>query len=131
MDKQIIKAKNKYIVGFISSLVLTAVAFILTQLFLNSKSDPPFSYDVLVVLILSLAIIQMVIQLVFFLHVGEETKPKWKLWSLLFGIMVVAIIFIGSLWIMYNLDYNMMSDHNMVDTEIINDELIQPTRESN
>ena len=131
MDKQIMKAKTKYIIGLISALVLTAIAFLLTQLYLGSETSPPVNYNALVTIILGLAIVQMIVQLVFFLHVGEETKPKWKLWSLLFGIMVVAIIFIGSLWIMYNLDYNMMTDHDMVETEILNDELIKPNSGSN
>lgn len=124
MDKQIMVAKKKYILGFVSSLVLTGGAFLIAQLRISSENDF-LSHEAVVLIILSLAIVQMIVQLVFFLHIGEEIKPRWKLLSLLFGIMVVAIIFIGSLWIMYNLDYNMMSDHQSLEGKIIKDELIR------
>ncbi|MBP7834897.1 cytochrome o ubiquinol oxidase subunit IV [Candidatus Saccharibacteria bacterium] len=111
-----------YAIGFSLSLILTVIAFGLVQLHLSSGHET-FKHELIVPIILGLAFIQLLVQLMFFLHIGQESKPKWKLMAFLFGIMVVAIIFIGSIWIMYNLDYNMM--HNKeTDTKIIDDELI-------
>ena len=50
---------------------------------------------------------QFFTQLLFFLHLGRETKPRWKLLVFLFMTMIVAILVFGSLWIMYNLNYHM------------------------
>jgi cytochrome o ubiquinol oxidase operon protein cyoD len=66
----------------------------------------------LVAVIVGLAIIQLFVQLFFFLHLGEESKPRWNLMVLLFAAMVVIIVVFGSLWIMNNLNYNMMPDMN-------------------
>jgi cytochrome o ubiquinol oxidase operon protein cyoD len=62
--------------------------------------------EVLVYIILALAVVQLVVQSVFFLHVGRDNK--WKLITYLFAILIVLIIVVGSLWIMNNLNYNMM-----------------------
>jgi cytochrome o ubiquinol oxidase operon protein cyoD len=58
----------------------------------------------------SLAFVQVIIQLIFFLHLGEEESPRWNLISFLFMVGVVFIIVAGSLWIMFNLDYRMGHD---------------------
>lgn len=61
-----------------------------------------------------LAFGQFVVQLVYFLHLGTEQKPRWKLLVFWFMIVVVLIVVVGSLWIMYNLNYNMiMPPENM------------------
>ncbi|MCA9327819.1 cytochrome o ubiquinol oxidase subunit IV, partial [Candidatus Saccharibacteria bacterium] len=57
-----------------------------------------------------LAAAQLYVQSVFFLHLSAERKLRMTLWSTLFTIMVVVIIVVGSLWIMQNLNYNMMPD---------------------
>ena len=54
-----------------------------------------------------LAITQLLVQLVFFLHIDKERKPRWNLAVLLFAALIVFIIVGGSLWIMYHLNYNM------------------------
>ena len=60
------------------------------------------------VFLAALAITQMIVQLLFFFHLGEEKKPRLNTMSFLFMLMVVGIIAFGSIWIMYNLNYNMM-----------------------
>lgn len=89
-----------YLSGFILSLVFTLAAYF-------SAVHHIFSSLGLTVLLLALAIVQFVIQLFFFLHVGRETKPRWKLLTLFFMIVVALIVVIGSIWIMYNLNYRM------------------------
>jgi cytochrome o ubiquinol oxidase operon protein cyoD len=105
-----------YLLGFALSLLLTGVAYILVTRHVFEGSG-------LVAAIISLAIAQVIVQLFFFLHLGQETKPRWKLVVLGFMLVVLGILVFGSLWIMQHLDYN-MSSHEM-NTYIIKDEGIK------
>jgi cytochrome o ubiquinol oxidase operon protein cyoD len=58
--------------------------------------------------IFTLAILQALVQLFFFMQVGMESRPKWVSLSFVFTVVVIFIVIGGSLWIMHNLDYNMM-----------------------
>ena len=91
---------KKYTVGFVLSLLLTAAAYLLT---VNSSAG-----IWLLVGLGVLALVQMIVQLQFFLHLGEETKPRYKLVTFVFMSVILLIIVVGSIWIMQNLDYNMM-----------------------
>ncbi len=90
-----------YTLGFAASLVLTFAAYLtITQHWVH---DTGLALGV----IMTLAVIQLVIQLVFFLHLGRESKPRWNLTAFVFMVILVSIIVVGSLWIMNNLNYNM------------------------
>jgi cytochrome o ubiquinol oxidase operon protein cyoD len=54
-----------------------------------------------------LAMIQFIVQLVFFLHINTDKKQRWKLFVLCFMILVVTILVSGSVWIMNNLNVRM------------------------
>ena len=58
--------------------------------------------------VFGLAFLQAVIQLVLFLQVGLESKPHWVSISLIFTVVVILIVIGGSVWIMNNLNYNLM-----------------------
>ncbi|MBM3207938.1 MAG: hypothetical protein FJZ57_04960 [Chlamydiae bacterium] len=58
--------------------------------------------------IFSIGFIQALIQLVFFMQVGLENKPHWVSLSFIFTVIVIVIVVGGSIWIMNNLDYNLM-----------------------
>jgi cytochrome o ubiquinol oxidase operon protein cyoD len=62
----------------------------------------------LILIVMSIAAIQTLVQLVTFLHLGLESKPKWALISTLCAFLIIFIIFGGTLWIMRNLNYNLM-----------------------
>lgn len=89
-----------YVSGYVLSLYLTITAYVMVTHHL-------FSNHGLVAAVVILALIQFLVQLLFFLHLGRETKPRWKLFVLLFMVMVVLILVFGSLWIMDNLNYRM------------------------
>lgn len=102
----------KYVIGFSVCLLLTAAAYVaVTQHLFGGALIP---------IIVGLASVQVLVQLVFFLHLGEETKPRWKLVVFIFMLMVLAILVCGSLWIMQNLNYHMSSDDT--NTYLIKDE---------
>ncbi len=62
----------------------------------------------LIATIFILALIQALLQFVFFLHLGLESKPQWGMLTFLFTALVLIIIVGGSLWIMNNMNYNLM-----------------------
>ena len=90
---------GKYLVGFILSLVLTIAAY---GLVMSGGAGSR-----IIILLGVLAIVQMFVQLVFFLHLGDDAKPRMKLWSFVFMAVTLLIIVAGSIWIMHNMNYNM------------------------
>jgi cytochrome o ubiquinol oxidase operon protein cyoD len=56
--------------------------------------------------ILALAVLQLSIQLLYFLHLDQEKKPRWNLVSFFFAVQTVLIVVLGSVWIMVNLSYH-------------------------
>jgi cytochrome o ubiquinol oxidase operon protein cyoD len=103
---------TKYTVGFVLSLLLTGVAYIVVTKHLFDSAT--------IGVIVTLASAQVLVQLVFFLHLGQETRPRWKLGVFIFMLVVLGILVHGSLWIMQNLDYHM--SHEDMNTYIIKDE---------
>lgn len=92
---------KKHWIGFFLSLILLSLAYMLVAWkVLDEKA--------LMMTIVGLAFLQAIVQLVFFLHLASESGPRWNLWFFLFMVLILAVIFGGSLWIMYNLNYNMM-----------------------
>jgi cytochrome o ubiquinol oxidase operon protein cyoD len=97
-----------YVTGFALSVILTLMAFILVKVHVDHHHGYP-SDSFMMAALPGLALVQLFVQLVFFLHVGRESKPRWNAWALSFAITVVVIVVGGSLWIMSNLNYRMMS----------------------
>lgn len=94
----------RYSLGFIASVVLTMIAY-----FLVTQSEG--AGFVLIIAISVLAVLQLIVQLVWFLHLGEEERPRWRTKAFLAMSLTLLIVVIGSIWIMKNLDYNMMPAH--------------------
>lgn len=99
---------KSYLVGFLCSLILTAISFSLVMTKALSQHD-------LIYAIVGLALLQAIVQLIFFLHVGKEPRPQWESFSLYFMILVLLIIALGSLWIMSDLNERVMSEEMMHD----------------
>lgn len=106
-----------YVAGFALSLILTATAYTLV-------THDIFSGWGLVYALAALAVTQLLVQLIFFLHLGRESRPRWNLTVMLFAVLVVCILAFGSLWIMKNLSYGHV--HNLTPSQtnqlIIHDE---------
>lgn len=96
---------SSYATGLILSLVFTLTAYFIVDRQLLSKG-----YALLA--IASLALLQMISQLIFFLHMRGESPPRWNVLSFLFMGMVSFILVLGTLWIMYSLDENVMPVEN-------------------
>jgi cytochrome o ubiquinol oxidase operon protein cyoD len=94
---------NSYVVGFGLSLLLTLASYLLV-------SNHGLSRRGLMAVTTIFALTQFFVQMIYFLHLHIETKPRWKLLVFSFMTVVVLILVLGSLWIMSNLNYRMMPD---------------------
>ncbi len=106
------KTLHKYILGFVLSIALTLVAFGMLYLYEYTGNIFP-SPRVAAPILIFLAIGQLLVQLMLFLHMGEEKKPRWNLAALIFALIIVAIVVGGSLWIMTHLNHEQMSHTDM------------------
>jgi cytochrome o ubiquinol oxidase operon protein cyoD len=87
---------KSYVIGFLLSLVLTAIPL---GVVLNGWLEGTSAY----VALMACAVLQFVVQLVFFMHLREEKKPRYNLLALILGIIILITIVGGSIWIMaYN-----------------------------
>jgi cytochrome o ubiquinol oxidase operon protein cyoD len=89
-----------YSVGLVLALLLTAASFIVAKTHLLWLPGLPVGLAVL-------AIAQMGVHLVFFLHIGSGPDNTNNVLALAFGVLIVTLVVSGSLWIMANLDANM------------------------
>src|SRR5580692_5308726 len=88
-----------YTVGLAFALLLTGASFLVSQTHLLWA--PGVSAGLVV-----LAITQMGVHLVFFLHIGTGSDNTNNVLALAFGVLIVTLVLSGSLWIMANLNAN-------------------------
>jgi cytochrome o ubiquinol oxidase operon protein cyoD len=98
---EIVEGMLVYIVGLSLAALITAVAFFLVGTSLVWRPSIP-------VALLVLAVAQMGVHLVFFLHITTGPDNYNNVLALAFGVLIVGLIIIGSLWIMANMNHNMM-----------------------
>lgn len=95
------KTLSSYVLGILLALVLTVMAFAIVDKQLLTGSA---FYLALAVL----AIVQFFVQSVCFLGLNYTKEGQWNLLPYVFAIIIIMILVGGTLWIMYNLNYNMM-----------------------
>ena len=92
---------KSYLIGFVLSLILTAVPFWMVM-------DGSASHTTVLATVVGMAVVQIFVHLVYFLHMNTSSEERWNLVALVFTVLIIAIVVVGSLWIMYNLNINMM-----------------------
>ena len=93
---------NGYLIGFGLSVVLTAIPFWLVMAdVLDNKIATAIS-------IMAFAVVQIVVHMIFFLHMKASSEGGWVLMAVAFTLIIVVITLSGSLWVMYHLNTNMM-----------------------
>ena len=98
-----------YMTGFVLAVILTAIPFWLVMgKVLDSKSTTAL-------IILGFAVVQIVVHMVYFLHMDTKSEGGWNMLALIFTLVLVVITLAGSLWVMYHMNTNMMppSMHDM------------------
>jgi cytochrome o ubiquinol oxidase operon protein cyoD len=95
-------SRRSYLIGFLLSAVLTAIPFwlVMTGVLDNVQAT--------VIAVIALAFVQIVVHTIFFLHVTTKAEGGWTLMTLIFTMVIIALVISGSLWIMYHLNSNMM-----------------------
>lgn len=96
-----------YTIGFFLSVILTIVAYSVVEIH-RTSGHSVFSHELIIPIILSLAVMQLFVQLIFFLHVKVDRKDPWNLIFLMSTVSIILLVILASLWIMYHLNYNMM-----------------------
>ncbi|GHA73273.1 cytochrome o ubiquinol oxidase subunit IV [Cognatilysobacter bugurensis] len=91
-----------YVTGFVLSVLLTAVPFGLVMG--GAVANPA----VIAGVILVFAALQVVVHMVYFLHMNPRSEGGWNLLALLFTAVLVIIVLAGSLWVMHHMNTNMM-----------------------
>lgn len=94
-----------YVIGFLLSVVLTAIPF---WLVMDSVLK---STDLTAAIILAFAAIQIVVHMVFFLHLDAKSEGGWNMLAMIFTAILLVILMAGSLWVMYHMNVNMMPGH--------------------
>jgi len=89
------------LVGLGLAALLTAVSFFIAGTTLVWQPSIPIALFVL-------AVAQMGVHLVFFLHITTGPDNVNNVLALAFGVLIVLLLIVGSLWIMYHLNHNMM-----------------------
>nr|WP_252097649.1 cytochrome o ubiquinol oxidase subunit IV [Pseudoalteromonas sp. NBT06-2] len=95
---------KEYVTGLIFSIVLTALPFAALMFDL-------FSAPITLIVILLCAIAQIFVQLIFFLHMNSSSEQLWNTTSAVFIVLIVAILVVGSIWIIEHLNHNMLMGH--------------------
>ena len=91
-----------YVTGFVLSVILTAIPFWLVM------NGVIASAGMTAAVILGFAAVQIVVHMVYFLHMNARSEGGWNMLALIFTAVFVVIILAGSMWVMHHMNKNMM-----------------------
>ncbi|MGI8419746.1 MAG: cytochrome o ubiquinol oxidase subunit IV [Candidatus Levyibacteriota bacterium] len=91
---------KSYVTGFVLSIVLTIIPYLIV---INHIVSGAF----IVAVVICFAFAQLAVQLLFFLHMREEAKPRLNLLIFISFASIILIVVVASIWIMQHLNYNM------------------------
>ena len=100
-----------YVIGLALALGLTAVSFWVAST--SSLWGPGVAVGLIV-----LAIAQMGVHLVFFLHITSGPDNTNNVLALAFGVLIVFLVMIGTIWIMGHMNANMMPSAEMMNLQL-------------
>ena len=92
---------KSYMVGFALCVILTLIPFMLVMYPVGPRS---LTLTVFVIT----AVVQVIVQLVFFLHLNRKTEDGWNFASFIFTLLILLIIIGLSVWIIWSMHYHMM-----------------------
>ncbi len=97
-----------YMIGFVLSIILTAIPFWLVMAKVIADRNTA------VLVLGGFAVVQILVHMVFFLHMNGKIEGGWTLLSTIFTVVFVAIAITGTLWVMFHMNANMMPEHPQV-----------------
>ena len=102
-------SRRGYVTGFLLSVLLTAIPFALVMT--GVIADTRWTAGI----VMACALVQIVVHMIYFLHMNTQSESGWTLMALVFTIVIVVIVLAGSLWVMYHMNANMMPDMGAMD----------------
>jgi len=93
---------GSYVAGFVLAVILTAGSF---GVVMHGALGATTALIVLAIL----AFVQVVVHLVFFLHLNLRPGQGWNVLSLAYTVLAAAFLIFGTIWVMHNVGMNMMS----------------------
>ncbi|NNM61524.1 MAG: cytochrome o ubiquinol oxidase subunit IV [Steroidobacteraceae bacterium] len=91
-----------YLTGFVLAAVLTAIPFwLVMDHVIQSK-------ETTILVVLALGAVQIVVHMVYFLHMNTTSESGWNMLALIFTLVLVVIVLGASIWVMHNENANMM-----------------------
>jgi cytochrome o ubiquinol oxidase operon protein cyoD len=91
-----------YLTGFVLAAILTVIPFWLVM------GDVIANKQLLILAILALAVVQIFVHIVYFLHLDTRSEAGWNMMAFIFTAVLVIIVLGASIWVMYNENMNMM-----------------------
>ncbi|RQO79936.1 cytochrome o ubiquinol oxidase subunit IV [Acidovorax sp. FJL06] len=96
---------REYAIGFVLSVILTAIPFWLVMAKVIADRNTA------VLVLGGFAVVQILVHMVYFLHMNGKIEGGWTLLSTIFTVVFVAIAIAGTLWVMFHMNANMMPEH--------------------
>ena len=93
---------KSYFTGFVLSVILTAIPFALVM------AGGLESRVITMLLVVGFAAVQIIVHMVYFLHMNTSSDEGWTFMSLIFTIIILVVVLAGSIWVMYHMNTNMM-----------------------
>ncbi len=98
---------REYVIGFVLSVILTAIPFWLVM------NDVITDRTTAILVLGGFAVVQILVHMVFFLHMNGKVEGGWTMLSTIFTVVFVAIAIAGTLWVMFHMNTNMMPSHEL------------------
>ena len=97
-----------YTIGFVLSVILTAIPFwlVMAKVIADRNTAVP--------VLGAFAVVQILVHMVYFLHMNGKIEGGWTMLSTIFTVVFVAIAIAGTLWVMFHMNANMMPDHPQI-----------------
>ncbi|MBP7453806.1 MAG: cytochrome o ubiquinol oxidase subunit IV [Ottowia sp.] len=96
---------REYLIGFSLSVVLTAIPFWLVMAKVISERNTA------ILVLGAFAMVQVLVHMVYFLHMNARVEGGWTLLSTIFTVVFVGIAIAGTLWVMFHMNNHMMPKH--------------------
>lgn len=97
---------KSYMTGFVLSVILTAIPFAVVM------AGGFESRLLTAALVVGMAVVQILVHMVYFLHMNTRSDEGWTMMALIFTVVILVIVLAGSLWVMYHMNTNMMPQMN-------------------
>lgn len=95
-------SSQSYLVGFVLCAILTVIPFYLVM-------QPMLPRPTTLLILVGFAVAQIVVQLVYFLHMNRSSEGGWNLASFVFTLVILFIVVALSIWIIWSMHFHMMS----------------------